>query len=79
MHKAHHPRLPPLDMEDAESGLTLSALGGPQKWPEYHGDYILTEEEYGAAPCVQEQRGPLICATDGGWEVAYCEMADTQS
>ena len=62
----------PVDMEDAGSAgpITLSATGrAREKWPEYRGDYILTEEEHRGRPVYRNSRGRSLYATDGGWEV----------
>ena len=62
----------PVDMKDAESGLTLSATGEAGQWSSYQGDYSLTEEEHRGRPVYRNGDGRhLYSLEDGGWGVEY--------
>ena len=62
----------PVDMEDAESRLTLSAKGAPEEeWSGCLGDYSLAEEEHRGHPVYRNRWDCyLYCLENGGWGVS---------
>jgi len=60
----------PVDMEDAESRITLSAPGRDGEWSYYLCDYSLTGEMHRGRPVYRSTEGRhLYCLDDGAWGV----------
>ena len=62
----------PVDMEDAESRLSLSATGqAGEKWSVLLGDYSPTERDHRGRPVYSDSNDRyLYCLEDGGWGVS---------